>query len=220
MWFDNNWITSSKAGEHRRIGIPGGKRSAANDQADSTRDERIRLIERYIFLAKSSIPARGGGNGPHRFCGIGQRLDPTVERIGTTPTECLRIALPGDMHHAMRHFKVAIIEPQYYFKAKRNAHFRIDFAPTGHSRSSSQDQFRRFAYGIIDTEVFAREGGNFLPATFRYARLVQFKRFAQLCLERSLPLFSLPRCMKLGTGGIAKGAPVAAGLNRFNCGGE
>ena len=119
----NHWITGRKIGKYGRISIPRWKAGAANHQPDPAWNQNITFVERDILFAEPALPAGGWRHFPHRLCRISQSLDTAVKRIGATAAEGLGVALAGNVHHAVRHFEIAVVKLHRHLKAKRNARF-------------------------------------------------------------------------------------------------
>ena len=216
MRLDDHRIASGQTCEHRRIGIPCGKRGTADDEADATRHQPIGFLQRHVLAPEGSVPRGTFGHIGHGLRRISQSLDAAIERIGSAAAESLGIALAGDMHDAMGHFKIAFIEPLAHLAAQGDAQPWRHLAPVLHRRLCGGDQRLGRALRIVDPQGFTRIGRDFTAGAPDHPRLLKPKRLSALRLERLAAGFRLFSSMNFGARRILIRAPIAACLHRLD----
>ena len=217
--FQHHRITRGQRSAQRGVGVPQGKRGAADHHADATRHQAVALVQAGNAIAPElALPVRGGRHILHGLVGVGECLQAAVQGVGTTAGKSHHIGLSGAVHGGVGVFKQLLTTALQDFQAHANPRFRCGRRPGGARRVDGRKEHLGVGPGVAHAERFPRVGRHFLPHPGHLSRLHKRKILPQLGLKARQPsgrlLFAVnlaARVFRPATPGIA----VAAGIQRF-----
>ncbi len=109
MGLDDHRVAGGERGEEAGVAIPGGEGCAADDEADSARDdaEFLAHFERLV-LALGLFPVRFGGYMRHLFPGAGDGFQGAVLGVRATSLEGHNERLAGGVHDGVGDFRSCV----------------------------------------------------------------------------------------------------------------
>ena len=222
MRFQNCGVAGHQIGGQRRIGVPQREGGAAHDRGRTQRDAMKPLVEAHRFGIKESFgPERAVGHVDLGFVGVDQRLQPAVERVRAGAGKRHHEALTGGVHGGVGVLERVFFQLEQHVDQDAGARFRACRGPAGHRLARRHNKGVRGAARVIDTQRFARIGGDFRFAhPPGFAGLVEFERLSKPSLIARKTLARRVFAVKLLRWAFLEGAELIAHPHRFDGGVE
>ena len=211
MRLDDHRIAGRQAGHHRRPGVPGRKAGAGEADRDAPRHQPVGLVERDGRCAELALPARVRRHGAHRLLRVYQRLDGPVQRVDAGAGIGHVEALSRGVHDGVGQFEQVVGEqPLDHLHQHAQALFDAGAGPRVDGRLCSVEQAVHVGLRIADAQRLLGIGRDFCAQRADAARLVQFKRPAELRAERGRARLGRRRAAAMPVGRLREQRGIAA----------
>src|SRR5258708_9009447 len=153
MWLHHDTIASSQTGKESGIGIPGGKGTTTDYQADAARHYSVPFFhfERLVF-ALWFFPVRSFWNALHFRPGVCDRLQTAILGVGAASLKCHHESLSGGVHDGVGDLETTTIYTVQDLQRGTDPHFRFRRSPISGCRVDAREERIQIDLWIVDLQ--------------------------------------------------------------------